>query len=99
MNGRTRFLLVLTSLASARVFSGDATFAAPPEGFDVRRDGIARGKLETVAYESTTVDTTRKVRVYTPPGYTKEKIYPILYLLHGIGGGMRTNGRAKVRPG
>jgi enterochelin esterase-like enzyme len=24
--------------------------------------------------------------VYTPPGYTKEKKYPVLYLLHGIGG-------------
>ncbi len=28
----------------------------------------------------------RKARVYTPPGYTKDKKYPVLYLLHGIGG-------------
>jgi enterochelin esterase-like enzyme len=24
--------------------------------------------------------------VYTPPDYSKEKKYPVLYLLHGIGG-------------
>src|ERR1051325_7172221 len=61
-------------------------FSAPPEGFDVRRDGIAGGKLETVEYNSTTVGTNRKARVYTPPGYTTDRKYPVLYLLHGIGG-------------
>jgi enterochelin esterase-like enzyme len=61
-------------------------FPAPPEGFDVKRDGIDRGKLETVEYDSTTVGVTRKARVYTPPGYTKDQKYPVLYLLHGIGG-------------
>jgi enterochelin esterase-like enzyme len=39
-----------------------------------------------VEYESTTVGTTRKMNVYTPPGYTAETKYPVLYLLHGIGG-------------
>ena len=24
--------------------------------------------------------------IYTPPGYSKKKKYPVLYLLHGIGG-------------
>src|SRR3954470_548493 len=59
---------------------------APPEGFDKRRDGIDRGKLETVEYDSTTVGMKRKARVFTPPGYSKDKKYPVLYLLHGIGG-------------
>src|SRR5262245_14156707 len=63
-----------------------ATFSAPPTGFDTRRDGIDHGKLETVEYDSTTVGVKRKARVYTPPGYTKDKKYPVLYLLHGIGG-------------
>ena len=27
-----------------------------------------------------------RMRVYTPPGYSKDKKYPVLYLLHGIGG-------------
>ncbi len=61
-------------------------FPAPPDGFDSRRDGIDRGKLETVEYDSTTVGAKRKAQVYTPPGYNKDKKYPVLYLLHGIGG-------------
>jgi enterochelin esterase-like enzyme len=24
--------------------------------------------------------------VYTPPGYSSDRQYPVLYLLHGIGG-------------
>jgi enterochelin esterase-like enzyme len=61
-------------------------YPTPPAGFDTRRDGIERGKMETVEYDSTTVGAKRNARVYTPPGYTKEKKYPVLYLLHGIGG-------------
>ncbi len=61
-------------------------FAEPPAGFDKRRDDIAHGKLEMVTYESKTVGTTRKMQVYTPPGYSRDKKYPALYLLHGIGG-------------
>jgi dipeptidyl aminopeptidase/acylaminoacyl peptidase len=26
------------------------------------------------------------MQVYTPPGYSKDRKYPVLYLLHGIGG-------------
>src|SRR5206468_3570154 len=37
-------------------------------------------------YDSTTVGVKRKAQVYTPPGYTKNQKYPVLYLLHGIGG-------------
>jgi enterochelin esterase-like enzyme len=62
------------------------TFAAPPQGFDTRRDGIARGKLETLEYDSKAVGAKRKARVYTPPGYSGDQKYPVLYLLHGIGG-------------
>ena len=39
-----------------------------------------------VEYDSKTVGTTRKMQVYTPPGYSKDRKYPVLYLLHGIGG-------------
>jgi len=61
-------------------------FDDPPAGFDVKRDNIAHGKLEMVEYDSKTVGTRRKMQVYTPPGYTTDKKYPVLYLLHGIGG-------------
>ncbi len=39
-----------------------------------------------VEYASTTVGTVRHMQVYTPPGYSAESKYPVLYLLHGIGG-------------
>ena len=61
-------------------------FPAPSQGFDTIREGIERGKLETVEYDSTTVGMKRRTQVYTPPGYTKDRPYPVLYLLHGIGG-------------
>jgi enterochelin esterase-like enzyme len=77
----------LAGLAAAQPdVNKPAKFAAPPAGFDSRRDGIDRGKLETVEYESTTVGVKRKAQVYTPPGYSKDQKYPVLYLLHGIGG-------------
>ena len=61
-------------------------FPDPPSGFDRVRKDIPHGRLEMISYESKSVGTTRKMQVYTPPGYSKEKKYPVLYLLHGIGG-------------
>ncbi len=57
-----------------------------PKGFDQVRTGIATGKLDTIKYQSKTVGTIRKALVYTPPGFNKKTKYPVLYLLHGIGG-------------
>jgi enterochelin esterase-like enzyme len=58
----------------------------PPAGFAARRDDIPRGELEMVEYDSKTVGNKRKMLVYTPPGYSSDTKYPVLYLLHGIGG-------------
>ena len=55
----------------------------PPEGFDVCREGIERGKVETVEYDSKAAGCQRKMRVYTPPGFSRDRTYPVLYLLHG----------------
>lgn len=57
-----------------------------PAGFNAVREGSARGRLELVDYESKSVGTRRRALVYTPPGYTPDRKYPVLYLLHGIGG-------------
>jgi enterochelin esterase-like enzyme len=57
-----------------------------PDGFNQLREGIARGRLELVEYDSKSVGSKRKTLVYTPPGYAPDKKYPVLYLLHGIGG-------------
>lgn len=61
-------------------------FPNPPDGFDKAREGIAHGKLEMVEYDSQSVGNKRKALVYTPPGYSADRKYPVLYLLHGIGG-------------
>jgi enterochelin esterase-like enzyme len=61
-------------------------FDDPPADFNVVRDDIPHGKLEMIEYDSKSVGTRRKMNVYTPPGYTADKKYPVLYLLHGIGG-------------
>lgn len=57
-----------------------------PQGFDKRKEDIERGRIDTVSYRSETVGTDRKALVYTPPGYSTSETYPVLYLLHGIGG-------------
>ncbi len=61
-------------------------FDDPPAACNVKRENIPHGKLEMIEYDSKTVGTKRKMQVYTPPGYTPDKKYPVLYLLHGIGG-------------
>ena len=79
------FLLLVSISISINAKCQDVTKHAP-QGFDVLRSDIPHGKIDTVSYTSTTVDTTRKALVYTPPSFSKEKKYPVLYLLHGIGG-------------
>lgn len=55
-------------------------------GFDALQEAINHGSIDTISYYSTTVLTKRKAIIYTPPGFSKKKKYPVLYLLHGIGG-------------
>src|ERR1041384_3894196 len=57
-----------------------------PKGFDSLRNDIPHGRIDSITYSSKTVGTVRRALVYTPPGYSKKKKYPVLYLLHGIGG-------------
>src|SRR5689334_1528283 len=78
-------LFLFTLLLSSTIFSQDIEKHAPP-GFDSVQTNIPHGKIDSVNYYSTTVGTTRKSLIYTPPGYSKKNKYPVLYLLHGIGG-------------
>lgn len=57
-----------------------------PEGYDVFQEGIPHGNIDTIRYQSKTVGNIRRALVYTPPGFSKKTKYPVLYLLHGIGG-------------
>jgi enterochelin esterase-like enzyme len=79
------FLISALFLFSISVSSQNITKHAP-KGFDSLRIDIPLGKIDTVYYESTTVGTRRKALIYTPPGFSQDKKYPVLYLLHGIGG-------------
>jgi len=77
--------IVLILAASATPQASNPLLPAP-QGFDAKRDDIARGKVDLVSYESKTVGVKRSANIYTPPGYAKDVKYPVLYLLHGIGG-------------
>jgi len=60
--------------------------SVPPPGFDKVREGIKHGQLAKVDYTSKSIGVERWMEVYTPPGYSKDQKYPVLYLLHGAGG-------------
>jgi enterochelin esterase-like enzyme len=79
------FALANVLLVNISVHSQEPVKPGPP-GFDILRDSIAHGKIDTITYKSKTVDTLRRALIYTPPGYSKKNKYPVLYLLHGIGG-------------
>ena len=63
-----------------------SVFREAPAGFNAREKGIPHGRIETLSYASKVTGTTRQAKVYLPPGYTPSRKYPVLYLLHGIGG-------------
>ena len=59
---------------------------------------VPHGSVTAVWYSSPALGTTRRMHVYTPPGYEQGKDkYPVMYLLHGGGGdedGWISRGRA-----
>ena len=60
-------------------------YPVPPDGFNVARDSIPHGEVKVVEYDSRTLGIRRPLRVYTPPGYSAARKYPVLYLQHGLG--------------
>ena len=72
-------MLMPMALAAAEEFS-------VPAGFDQRREDVTYGKLEFKTYYSTACGRERKCFVYLPPNYDPDREYPLLFLLHGIGG-------------
>jgi endo-1,4-beta-xylanase len=78
-------ILVVSLVVCISAKSQNSVIPAPI-GFDVIRESIAHGSIDTITYTSKTVGNPRKALIYTPPGYKKRIKYPVLYLLHGIGG-------------
>ncbi|AEV98780.1 esterase [Niastella koreensis] len=79
------FAIAILFLGGSTASSQELIKQAPP-GFDSLRAAIPHGKIDTISYASKTVGATRRAIIYTPPGFSKKKKYPVLYLLHGIGG-------------
>ena len=76
--------VVLAFTASAQFGPGpdpkpDATLAAAPEGFDVRRPDAPSGRVERIEFDSSVTNNKRPAMVYLPPGYSSEREYPVLY--------------------
>jgi enterochelin esterase-like enzyme len=61
-------------------------FPAPAAGFADAQPGVPAGRIEELGYTSGVTGTQRQALVYLPHGYSAERRYPVLYLLHGIGG-------------
>jgi enterochelin esterase-like enzyme/acetyl esterase/lipase len=62
-------------------------FNDPPIGFRNKRDNIPHGTVSSVQYTSKALGQSREMLVYTPPGYSRAKHYPVVYLLHGLNSG------------
>ncbi|HLP09151.1 MAG TPA: alpha/beta hydrolase-fold protein [Opitutaceae bacterium] len=61
-------------------------FPEPPADYRTPARGDLQGRVETFEYDSGVTGTRRKAIVYLPPGYSADHKYPVLYLLHGLGG-------------
>ncbi|MCX4384154.1 MAG: alpha/beta hydrolase-fold protein, partial [Parabacteroides distasonis] len=49
-------------------------------------NGVTYGTVKDVSYYSHIAGMNRNAKVILPPNYNSNKKYPVLYLLHGIGG-------------
>jgi len=57
-----------------------------PIDLDTKKSDVAYGMMMSRRYFSETTGNERKCWVYLPPGMAVETSYPVVYLLHGIGG-------------
>ena len=83
------FQFLPAGLAAGLCAAQRAPALDPPAGFNVPRDNIPHGDITVLQYNSKTLGTRRQMRVYTPPGYSPGRKYPVLILLHGAGGSDR----------
>ena len=71
-------------------------YVAAPQGFDQEREGIAKGTVKLIEYQSESVGTVRKANVYLPPMYDASKKYSVLYLLHDENEWYRDGGKPNI---
>lgn len=61
----------------------ELTTQLPPSGYDAEREGITYPVFQKFTYYSETAKRDTPVNVLLPEGYTTERTYPVLYILHG----------------
>ena len=57
-----------------------------PTRYNRQETDIEYGEMKEITYHSETTGTDRKANVLLPAGYDESKQYPVIYLLHGVGG-------------
>ena len=84
--------ITLMDPGNIRVMRDGARYASmllvPGEASDLYQvKNVPHGTLSKVWYDSPSLELTRRMYVYTPPGYDEgSDKYPVFYLLHGGGG-------------
>src|SRR5688500_17030249 len=73
-------LLTLPSYATAQTLP-----ATPPSGYFNAVAANPKGTVDNITYGTNYV-----ARVYTPPGYSRDRAYPTMYLMHGLNGSERS---------
>ncbi len=56
----------------------------PPAAYDEAREGVVYPSFQKYTYHSRTAGRDSRVNVLLPAGYTEERKYPVLYILHGF---------------
>jgi enterochelin esterase-like enzyme len=82
-------VIIMPAVQAAAPVTAAATVILPnhaPADFIQVRPDIPKGKLETITYNSKSIGVDRKAVIYLPPNYDPKQKYPVLYLMHGIGG-------------
>lgn len=72
-----------------------------PSEYASKKDGVNYPAVEKKSYYSTTCEKNRNVNIVLPDGYSEDKKYPVLYILHGIFGdenSMTDNGTNIIVP-
>lgn len=82
-------LAIICLILPVLVYSSDpAGLPVPPQGFSSKKNNIPHGTLSGVLNYPTRNYGQKPMKIYFPPEYsaTSGEKYPVLYLLHGIGG-------------
>lgn len=80
------FTLLLSFLIAERLYASENMDYGVPKGFDQKFSDVSYGNIVNITYFSKALGTYRNSLILMPHNYSNLKKYPVLYLLHGIGG-------------